>query len=404
MRRPIFAALAGGLLTLVVAAPAAAAGAWTIVPSVDPVAGDNQLTAVSARSTNDAWAVGFFVGADRDEGRFMLTERWNGSTWNLVRTPHVVHFDENLLAVAASGADEAWAVGSTNQAGFASTNPLAAHWNGSAWTTVATAATTGSAKSILSGVVDFGPTNAWAVGRSRTGLALIEHWDGAAWSIVVSPAPPVHAGSTLASASLNAIAALTPTDIWAVGSYSVRTGVVSSTFTLTEHYDGTTWTIVSSPNPGTPSTVNGVAQVLNSVAIVNRGDVWAVGQTIDTVSGSFQPDRTMILHWNGTAWAVVASPDHPAEDTLRGVAVTSARDVWAVGTFTDRTSGFPIDRGQIQHWDGAAWTVVASPNAPTGDTLLKGVATVRGSAEAWAVGQNLTAPSTNRTFVLHSAP
>ena len=402
MSRRIMAALVGGMAALVVAAPAAAATGWTIVPSVDPVAADNQLTAVAARAANDAWAVGFFVGPDRDKGRVMLTERWNGTTWRQVPTPHVARFDENLLAVSASSASEAWAVGSTNQAGFATTNPLTAHWNGTAWTTVATPATQGSSKSILSGVVDLGPTNAWAVGRSRTGLALIEHWNANAWSVVANPNPPVPTGATLASAVLTGIAAISTTDIWAVGSYTTRVGTVSSTFTLTEHYNGTTWTVVASPNPGRSSPINGAAQVFNSVAVVGPDDVWAVGQTIDTVSGSFLPDRTMIAHFNGTAWTVVSSPDHPAEDTLRGVAVNSATDIWAVGTFTDRSGAFPASRGQTLHWNGSTWSAVASPNAPTGDTTLGGVATVRGSAEAWAVGSNLTAPSTNRTFILHS--
>jgi hypothetical protein len=316
----------------------------------------------------------------------------------------VQFYDEKLLAVNASGANDAWAVGSTSQTGFASTNPIAAHWDGSAWTIVPTPATTGSAKSILDGVVAFGPTNAWAVGRSRTGRALIEHWDGTTWSIVDGPNPTVPSGSTLSGATLTGISALSPTNIWAVGSYSTLTGTVGDTFTLTEHYDGTAWTIVPSPNPAPRSPLNGARQVLNAVAAVGSADVWAVGNTIDTASGSFLPDKTLTLHWNGSSWAVVPSPDGPAEDVLSGVSAAAAGDVWAVGLRVDRSSGTPVDNGLILHWDGSAWTTAQLFSGGAGDTILNGVSTVPGSAESWAVGYTLSGASTTATLILHHAP
>ena len=78
---------------------------------------------------------------------------------------------------------------------------------------------TGGAKSTLNGVVSFGPTNAWVVGRGRNGAALVEHWNGAAWSVVPVPTP---AGA--ASSQLSGISARSPSDIWAVGSASVLVG------------------------------------------------------------------------------------------------------------------------------------------------------------------------------------
>src|SRR5437016_3720169 len=82
--------------------------------------------------------------------------------WRKVTTPNVQFFDEKLLAVSGSGTSDVWAVGSTNQTGFATTNPITAHWDGTAWTIVATPATTGTAKSILDAVVDLAPDNVWA--------------------------------------------------------------------------------------------------------------------------------------------------------------------------------------------------------------------------------------------------
>jgi hypothetical protein len=395
------AALAGAAATLLIASPAVAAPVWSVVPSVDPVTTENQLVAASARTSTDAWAVGFYRGPNRHDGRVMLAERWNGTRWSQVPTPNVRFFDEKLLAVSAKAANEAWAVGSTNQTGFATTNPIAAHWDGTAWSIVSTPPTTGTAKSILDAVVDFGPGNAWAAGRGRNGRALVEHWDGTAWSIVATPDPVPPSGTTFAGAALTGLTAVAANDIWAVGSFSATHGTVVDTFTLTEHFDGTRWTVVPSPNVATENPFNGARQVLNGVAAVSHGNVWAVGQTIDTATGSFLPDRTLILHWNGTAWTVVPSPDHPAEDVLSGVAAVSSGNVWAVGRFTDRSTGFPVDRTQILHWNGTAWSQTPTPNSGAGDTLLNGVSRVPGATEAWAVGFALTGASTSRTFVLH---
>ena len=373
----------------------------TVDPSTRQLAFSNVLTAVDGRTGSDAWAVGSYEGPGRHDGKIMLTERWDGTRWSQVATPNVLFFDEKLLAVSAAGANEAWAVGSTNQSGFAGTNPIAAHWNGSAWTIVPTPATTGSAKSILDGAVDFGSSNAWAVGRSRTGKALIEHWDGAAWSIVPSPAPSPPVGTTLAGSVLTGISAVAPTDIWAVGSFSVSSGTTVDTLTLTMHYDGTAWRVVPSPNVAVRHPLNGARQVLGGVEAVRHDDVWAVGNTIDTASGSFLPDKTLILHWNGTAWSVVPSPDSPAEDVLSGVSALSPTDVWAVGQFVDRSGSTPIARTRTLHWNGAAWSVVASPNGPAGDTILNGVSAVPATGEVWAAGFTLASTPGSRTFVLH---
>jgi hypothetical protein len=143
------------------ATAASAAPGWTVVPTVDPSAARNVLNAVAVRSSSDAWAVGHFTAPDQDDdGLNMLTEHWNGSIWTQVGTPAVLHRDESLLAVGASPAGDAWAVGFTKTVGAAGRNPLAVHWNGSTWAIVPTPTLTGGAKSTLNGVVALSPTNA----------------------------------------------------------------------------------------------------------------------------------------------------------------------------------------------------------------------------------------------------
>ena len=79
---------------------------------------------------------------------------------------------------------------------------------------------------------------------------------------------------------------------------------------------------MSSPNPGSSN------DFLNAVAVVSVSDVWAVGsQESGTSSG-----QTLIEQWNGTAWSVVASPNAAVgASNLNAVAAVSASNVWAVG-------------------------------------------------------------------------
>jgi len=197
------------------ATAASAAPGWTVIPSVDPSAGTNVLNGVAVRSSSDAWAVGQFTAPDQDDdGLNMLTEHWNGSRWSQVGAPAVLHQDESLLAVSASSAGDAWAVGFTKTVGAAGRFPLALHWNGSAWAIVPTSTLSGGAKSTLNGVVALSASNAWAVGRGRNAAALTEHWNGSAWSVVASP--NVGGNDNL----LNGVSATTG-DVWSVGSSEV---------------------------------------------------------------------------------------------------------------------------------------------------------------------------------------
>jgi hypothetical protein len=395
-RTAVVLAAAGAAITL--AGPALAAPTWVITPTVDPspqkVAFSNVLNAVGARTSTDAWAVGNFLGPNDDDGQVMLAEHWNGSEWSQAPTPNVVRFDEKLNAVSAAAANDVWAVGSTNKTGFAHTDPLAAHWDGTSWTIVATPATTGGSKSILFGVANLGGGNAWAVGRSEANRALVENWDGSAWTIIPTPDPVAPAGSTFSGSTLTAVSARAANDIWAVGSFSAAQGTNSNSFTLIMHWNGSAWTIVPSPNPATPSPVNGVRQTLNGVVEISPTDAWAVGNTVDTVSGSFGPDKPIAMHWNGTAWSLATLPNLGGHGLLASVTASSSTSVWAAGPAGDTTS--------VLHWNGTSWTPETTPVGPDGQPVMKGISAVPGSAtEVWAAGITLPSGGGYHTFVVH---
>jgi hypothetical protein len=62
-------------------------------------------------------------------------------------------------------------------------------------------------------------------------------------------------------------------------------------------------------------------------------EVYAVGRY-----NNGSANRTLITHWNGSAWSVVPSPNGGAFDNeLAAVAAAAPDDIWAVGTFSEGT-------------------------------------------------------------------
>jgi hypothetical protein len=66
------------------------------------------------------------------------------------------------------------------------------------------------------------------------------------------------------------------------------------------------------------------------------------------------------------------------------VAATSARNAWAVGRYTSNNADFST---LVEHWNGTAWRRVASPGLSSAQTGLFGVA-ASSSRNVWAVGSH----------------
>src|ERR1051326_5711979 len=190
--------------------------------------------------------------------------------------------------------------------GPASHDTLAAHWDGTAWTIVPTpAAASGGRLASLYGIADLGPANAWAVGQGKDARPLAEHWDGTAWSVVPVPVPAVPSGTSFANAVLSSISAVSATDIWAVGTTTAIQNVNKAVtrFTLAMHYNGTAWSIVKTVNTAEPTGLSGVTAI-------SANNAWAVGNGFNNVhdTSASVANKAVIEHWNGTAWSIVASP------------------------------------------------------------------------------------------------
>src|SRR5438045_2295034 len=63
-------------------------------------------------------------------------------------------------------------------------------------------------------------------------------------------------------------------------------------------------------------------------------------------------------------WLVFASPNTGATNFLSSVTVVSLTDAWAVGYAYDASAQ---QLTVVQHWDGANWSSVASPNPGTAE-------------------------------------
>jgi hypothetical protein len=143
------------------------------------------------------------------------------------------------------------------------------------------------------------------------------------------------------------------------------------------------WTIVGTP----PMSADATQTVLNSVAVVGAGQVFAAGYTTRSLPGVLER-RTLVERWTGTAWEAMATPDRetePATDFLYGVAGSSGSDVWAVGqsaTAVGRPASIPL----ALHYDGQSWAVADVPD-PSGGTGASMSAVVSlGLQDVWAVG------------------
>src|SRR5260370_6162130 len=170
-----------------------------------------------------------------------------------------------------------------------------------------------------------------------SGLVLVS---GPSSDAAVSPAgqrPAVLSPNTTSkSLELFAVAALSARDAWPVGS-------------RIEHWTGRQWSVQAGAKTGkcSPS--------LHGVSAASPSKIWAVG-TCFTSTGH----TAIIERWNGRRWTLQAFPRVGTAGTmdLNAVKATSASNAWAVG----ESASHGMFKTLIEHWNGRAWKVQASPS------------------------------------------
>jgi hypothetical protein len=306
--------------------------------SAPMIKGDNNsfLQGVVAISPTLAWAAGNVTnGAHQGQ----VIERWNGTKWALFPGPKFGKKDQaDVFAMTASSANDVWAIGSLMNRGTGLVSPLFEHWNGTSWT----ATTLESSNQFLFGASADAANDAWAVGFHASGAITTSamHWDGRNWKLVATP--NVGEGTN----KLNAVLALAPNDAWAVGfSTPVAPPMQAATLTLIEHFDGTSWSVVPSPNVG-PISANKSNRLLG-LAGNSASDIWAFGSYFVADGSGHQ--MTLLLHWDGTSWTVASSPSpakgEPPCDLLWTGVVSSPGDVWILGSVHDESLALHMTKG-----------------------------------------------------------
>jgi hypothetical protein len=176
-------------------------------------------------------------------------------------------------------------------------------------------------------------------------------------------------GALASGDELSNVSFVSASETWAVGNVGAAQ---RANQTLIEKYDGSSWSVVPSPNQGAGN------NALNGVSMI-PGAGWAVGYA--QVSGNYQP---LALAWDGTQWSIASAGTFPSDALFTGVDTMADGSAWGVG-FQRSAAG--TRQTLIERESGGTWTPVASPNdgTATTDNSLTAIAGTQDTG-LWAVG------------------
>ncbi len=325
------------------------------------------LTAITALSGTDIWAVGTNTNVGTTGVLGSLIEHWDGRTWKSVPAPTAV--GSTLRAVAAVSPSDVWAVGSG----------VIIHYDGRRWSITHT-----QQHFDLHAVVAISHNNLWAVGTGSSrnvAVAQIVHWDGAQWHQVKIP--------TIPNSSLLEVAAVSAQDVWAVGEFAPN---VMKPLLL--HWNGINWRTVAFPPghypTGQASPQSMVPSELTAVTVISGNNVWAVG-SYNAADCCLAGTGPIAAQWNGTQWRQTKVPNVPNSVianfqgvNLAGISAVSATDIWAVSN------------SDVAHWDGKQWKITKNPLGPQSTIVSFSAVAAISKQSVWAVGT-----SSNETIIAH---
>lgn len=327
--------------------------AWGTVPSPNQGPADNTLNDIAAINSGDVWAAG-------TSGNDPLTLHWDGGSWNIIPVPELT-YDAQLNGITAVSTNDVWAVGAVGSGVSSNTNTLILRWNGTEWSVIPSPNGNPNGRNKLNAIAAVSANDIWAVGEytDNTGTRpLILHWDGSAWSIMPQDCDLYN--------RLTAITVIAADDIWAAGS------------ALTCHYDGSVWNEIPSPQPR--PAFNEIGYTLNDIDAVSSDDIWIVGTRSISI-GQAVVVSSLAEHWNGSEWTAIY---YQFPVLGNGVVALAADNVWAVGS-------------SIAHWDGVSWRVV--PNPVVGEARRLHAIDAVGDYDLWAGGFFLNESYTEQTLI-----
>jgi hypothetical protein len=248
---------------------------------------------------------------------------------------------------------------------------LVEHWDGSIWSIVPSP--TGVYFNDVSCPT---ATSCIAVGGDLTPAVVAAVWDGTSMSMLSVPQPTV-----TYERGLEGVSCATTTLCFAVG-YTFDTSAKKS---LVEMWDGSSWSIVPSPNPA------GGWGDLHGVACPSVSRCIAVG----TDQANY---RALVESWDGTAWTIANAPNPTGRwGDLHGVSClndTTCRTVGASDSLT--TNG--KQQTLVEGWDGTNWSIEQSANVQNDEDFVHSVSCVS-ATNCQAVGLHYSDPTDNTTSI-----
>jgi hypothetical protein len=183
----------------------------------------------------------------------------------------------------------------------------------------------------LYGVAAVSPSDIWAVGVWGQS-ALVLHGTGTHWSRVTVPGQ--------LNAELFQVAGTSPDNVWAFGNNND-----GSAGTILR-YNGGGWTSVTPPGGVIPT----------AAAVLSSTDVWIGGVESCTGSGTGGTCQTATYQWNGSSW----NGPYLVPDGVNEIAGSGAGNVWLVG---ETGTGAPGPYRLVAYrWTGSRWKAVSMPH------------------------------------------
>jgi hypothetical protein len=284
-------------------------------------------------------------------------EAWNGTTWTVQPVPLPAGGTNGELGgVYCSSPTACISVGDYDDSANNDV-PLAESWNGTSWSAQTVPNAAGATGGELFDMWCTSITACVAVGWSYTtssGIpSLVEVWNGTAWSVQSSPNPVGSTNTELLGAWCSS-----PSACNAVGDYRNSSG---DFVVLAEAWNGTAWSLQSAPTPVGATGPDGGN--LYDVSCTSITACIAVGY-YENSSDDFVAFTEQL---NGTTWSILSTPlpTNTVNSFLEEVSCTSLTSCTAVGGYTASSGKW---KTLVEVWNGTAWSIQSTPKNPNGAT------------------------------------
>ena len=275
--------------------------------------------------------------------------------WSIQRAPSPAHSDSSLSGVSCTSTSNCVAVGQSFRRSTGEEIPLVEDWNGSTWSIQRTPIPLPKWTGWLSGVSCTSSNSCTAVGGgysevARTIVPLAERWNGSSWTIQSTPQPAD-------ARQFFSVSCVSSTACIAVGGDGIAV--------TAERWDGHRWRAqnVHFGDPGErPDELASVSCTPGRCAAVGWDNVGVCGGFDDDGYGPSPYGSLPVLgFWTDRGWSLQRHPNVGCSNSggnggnlLSGVACTSPVACTAVGTV-------------VYRWDGHRWSI--QPARIGGDDL-----------------------------------